>query len=296
MSERVKLPTFTKQRVQEYLMIAAGALLTAIALNCFLVPGELAAGGASGLATIIYHIGKHNGIYIPVGLQTLVMNALLMIPVYRHGGMKYASRTIFGIVALSVCIDVTAPFLPNLVGNDLLLAGIWGGVITGAGLGLVFRAGGNTGGTDIVAQLLAKHSQLSVGAWMAIVDFLIVAGSATVFSAHVALIAALAMGIASWLIDKVVDGPTTERLAWIISEKHEQIGHAILHDLGRGCTQFAGTGLWSQEERPVLFVVLSRREVGMLKSLVAGIDSNAIVIISDVKEAFGEGFKEIGVQ
>lgn len=282
--------------VREYLIMMLGALLTAVALDCFLVPGELAAGGASGLATIIYHVGRAHDLYIPVGLQTLLMNALLMIPVVKSGGLRYASRTIFGIVSLSIFIDLLAPVLPNLVGDDLLLAGIWGGVITGLGLGLVFRVGGNTGGTDIVAQLLAKHSALSVGTWMAIVDLLIVAGSATIFSARVALIAGLSMGIASWIIDKVVDGPTTERAAWVISAQHEELSQAILHDLGRGCTRFDATGMWSRSERPVLFVVLSRREVGMLKTLVAGIDKNAIVIISDVNEAFGEGFKEIGVQ
>lgn len=286
----------SRKLMRDYALMALGALLTALALNCFLIPGEMAAGGASGLATIIYHLGLRHGVVIPVGLQTLLMNALLMIPVVRSGGLRYASRTIFGIVMLSACIDITAPFLPHLVGDEMLIAAIWGGVISGVGLGLVFRAGGNTGGTDIVAQLIARKSSLSVGAWLALIDIAIVIISAPIFSSKAALCAGVAMGIASLIIDRVVDGPITERAAWIITESYEEVAPLILHDLGRGCTLLSGRGMWSGNERPVLFVVLSRREVGLLKTLVASVDPHAIVIISDVNEAFGEGFKEMGVQ
>lgn len=285
----------SKKILEDYAIMFVGTVLTALALNSFLIPAELAAGGASGLATIIYHLGLKRGLYIPVGLQTLIMNIVLMIPVFKSGGFRYASRTIFGIVCLSVSIDVSAPFLPNLVNGDLLLAAIWGGIICGVGLGLVFRVGGNTGGTDIVAQLLAQRSSLSVGAWLLIVDVLIIAASAPVFSMKAALCAALSMGVTAYIIDKVVDGPVTERAAWIISKEYEALTPLILHELGRGCTQFEAKGMWSKTQRPVLFVVLSKREVVLLKRLVATVDGEAIVIISDVTEVFGEGFKEIGV-
>lgn len=292
----VKSFSFKSSSLNDYLMMSFGALLTAFALNAFLIPGELAAGGASGLATIIYYIAKARGLYLPVGLQTLAMNALLLIFVFRSGGFRYASRTIFGIVSLSLFIDLTAPFTPNLVGDELLLAAVWGGIITGLGLGLVFRAGGNTGGTDIVAQLIAKKSQFSVGTWLLIIDLLIIFGSAFTFTPKAALCAGISMGIAAYIIDRVVDGPSTERAAWIISSKHKELSQLILNDLGRGCTRLEATGLWTESSRPMLFVVLSRREVALLKSLVAGVDSDAIVIISEVSEAFGEGFKEIGVR
>ncbi len=285
-----------REIVFEYFMILVGAFIAALGLNLFLIPGELAAGGASGLATIIYHLGLRFDVIIPVGLQTIAMNVLLMIPVYKSGGLKYASKTIAGILALAVMIDVTAPFCPSLVGDDLFLAGIWGGVLNGIGLGLVFRVGANTGGTDILAQIFAKHSALSVGVWLAIIDIIIVAASAPIFSIRTALIAAIAMFVMTFIIDKVVDGPKTERAAFIISTNTQEIGQAILYDLGRGCTKLQAEGMWTNEERPVLFCVLSRKEIGMLKTIVSSLDSNAIVIISDVNEAFGEGFKKMGVQ
>ncbi|MDO5044699.1 MAG: YitT family protein [Coriobacteriia bacterium] len=280
----------------DYLSIAIGCLIAAAGLNLFLIPGELAAGGASGLATIIYHVGLSKDIIIPVGFQTIVMNALLMIPVFKSGGLRYASRSIFGIIMFALMIDITAPFLPSLVGNDLLLAGIWGGILTGVGLGLVFRVGANTGGTDILAQIIAKKSSLSVGTWLAIFDIMIVAASAPLFSVRTALVAAISMMITTFIIDKVVDGPQTERAAWIISNKADEISHAVLYDLGRGCTQLTGKGMWTGEKRPIVFVVLSKKEVGLLKAITAAIDPEAIMIISEINEAFGEGFKEMGVR
>ncbi len=292
-----RVPEIIKASGKDYLTIALGTFLTAIALDCFLVPGELAAGGASGLATIIYHVTEQLlGFPFPVGLQTLVMNALLLIPVYRSGGFRYASRTIFGIVSLAVFTDLLAPFVPALASDNVVLQAVWGGVVSGLGLGLAFRVGGNTGGTDILAQLLAKRSSVSVGTWMLVVDSLIVIASIPFFSIEVALCAALAIIVTSLVIDYVVDGPSTEKAAWIISEHHEEIAQVVMAQLGRGCTRFDATGCYTEKARPVLFVVLSRKEIGDLKKVIAQIDRDAIVAISDVHETFGEGFKEIGVQ
>ena len=291
------MPRLARAYGKDYLFIALGTLLTAVALDCFLVPGQLAAGGASGLATIIYYASERAlGFAIPVGLQTLVMNALLMIPVYRSGGLRYASRTIFGIVSLSLFTDVLAPFAPNLAEGNLMLAAIWGGIVSGLGLGLAFRAGGNTGGTDIVAQLLAKRTSVSVGTWMMVVDALIVIGSVPLFSIEAALCAALTIVLTSIFIDYVVDGPSTEKAAWIISERHEDIAREVMHQLDRGCTRFTATGCYTGSPRPVLFVVLSRKQVGDLKRIVVKVDPDAVVAISNMHETFGEGFKEMGVQ
>ncbi len=280
--------------VKDYLTIVVGCVITAVGLDSFLIPFELAAGGASGLATIIYHLGLQNGVTIPVGLQTLFMNVFLMIPVVRAGGFRYASRTTFGIIMLSISIDVLAPIIPVLPGDDVLLAALWGGVLSGVGLGLVFRVGGNTGGTDILAQLIARKSDLSVGIWMGIVDVAIVAGSALVFSPEKALYAGVSLAVTTWLIDKVVDGISVEKAAWVISRDHATLAQSIMADLDRGCTKLEAQGMYSGEPRPMLFVVLRRNEVGLLKKLVEAHDPDALIFISDVHEAFGEGFRKIG--
>lgn len=275
-------------------LIIVGSLIFAIGVDVFEIPNGLAAGGVTGLATVFSALADSVGVYLPVGLQTIAMNALLMLVVIRSGDRGYIVRTVAGILACGILTDVMAPLVPVLGGErDLLLCALWGGVLTGVGLGLVFRTGGNTGGTDIVSQLVARRFAIPMGTAVIIVDGVIIAFSATVFSVEQALYAAVAMFICGKVIDAVVDGPRSERAAYIISERHDEIAEKILHVLNRGCTELHATGLWSGRERPVLFCVLGRSEVVRLKEIVATLDSDAIVVISEVHEVFGEGFREM---
>lgn len=280
--------------VRDVALILAGSALYAFGVDAFAVPEGLAAGGVTGLATVIYAVGAEHGLYLPVGTQTLAMNALLMIPVIRTGGLRYAARTVGGIVASSLFIDLFAPVVPPLGEGDLLLCALWGGVVCGAGLGLVFRTGGNTGGTDIVAQLLNRRLGIPVGTASVIVDALIVLVSIPVFSLSNALYAMVMMFLMGRVLDMVVDGPRSERAAWIISQRHDEIANAVMYSLGRGCTEVAARGVWSGNQRPMLLVILSNREVGMLKEIVSDADPEALMIISEVYEAFGEGFEGMG--
>ena len=153
--------------VRDAIIICAGCLVFAVGFDCFEAKNGLAAGGATGLSLVIQQVVEvATGATIPIGLQVLVMNALLLIPVFRTGGLRYAARTVLGVIFSAFFTDALAPVLPNLGNGDLLLCALWGGVVTGLGLGLVFRVGGNTGGTDILAQLLAKHTPLTNGVAM----------------------------------------------------------------------------------------------------------------------------------
>ena len=287
-------PISWKVAVRDALLIVAGSIVFAIGVDVFEVPYGLAAGGVTGLAMVFSAVAETFGVALPVGLQTIVINALLMVLVVRSGNRGYIARTVAGIVACGFFTDALVPFLPAVGGEgDLLLCALWGGVVTGLGLGLVFRTGGNTGGTDIVAQVVARRTSLPVGTSVIIVDGVVIALSATVFSVEQALYAAVAMFICGKVIDAVVDGPRAARAAYIISEKHNEIAHEILHTLDRGCTELEARGMWSGEERPVLFCVLSRSETVWLKQAVASCDPNAIVVISEVHEVFGEGFRQI---
>lgn len=289
-------PISWKVAVRDALLIVAGSIVFAIGVDVFEVPYGLAAGGVTGLAMVFSAVAETFGVALPVGLQTIVINALLMVLVVRSGNRGYIARTVAGIVACGFFTDALVPFLPAVGGEgDLLLCALWGGVVTGLGLGLVFRTGGNTGGTDIVAQVVARRTSLPVGTSVIIVDGVVIALSATVFSVEQALYAAVAMFICGKVIDAVVDGPRAARAAYIISEKHNEIAHEILHTLDRGCTELEARGMWSGEERPVLFCVLSRSETVWLKQTVASCDPNAIVVISEVHEVFGEGFRQIRV-
>ena len=278
----------------EALLIVSGSVIFAVGVDCFEIPYGLAAGGVTGLATVFSAIAANMGVTLPVGIQTILMNVLLMLVVVRTGSKGYVARTVAGILCCGFFTDALVPFLPVVGGEgDLLLCALWGGVITGVGLGLVFRAGGNTGGTDIVAQLLARKATMPLGTAIIIVDGAVIAFSATVFSVEQALYAAVAMFICGKVIDAGVDGPRTSRAAYIITDRYKEVEREILDGLDRGCTELSARGAWSGQERPVLFCVLSRSETVRLKEIVAEHDPNAIVFISEVHEAFGEGFKRI---
>lgn len=272
-------------------LIVAGSLIYAIGIDCFEVPNGLAAGGLTGLATIVYAIAQRAGVLLPVGIQTILMNVLLLVYVeLRTHDRSYVTLSIAGILISGFFTDALAPFLPNLGVGDLLLSAIWGGVLVGTGIGIVFLTGGNTGGTDIICQMIAKRTGASVGTIALAVDGLIILASVPVFSLTNALYAVIALVVCSRLIDLVVDGPRTERVAYIISDHHEAIANAIMYDLGRGCTELAARGVWSGNERPVLMCVLGRSETVSLKEAVARLDPDAIVVIGEVHEAFGQGF------
>ena len=280
--------------IRDAVLIAIGSMLFAVGVDCFQVPNGLAAGGITGLATIINAVGLRMGLTIPIGLQGLVANALLLIPVIKTGSRRYLAYTLAGIFFSNVFVDALAPVLPTFTGDDMLLYAIWGGVISGIGLGMVFRTGGNTGGTDIVAQLMARGGAMSVGTAAAVVDGAVIALSIPVFSLSNALYAMICMFVCAKVLDAVVDGPSTERMAYVISDRHERVAELIMYEMGRGCTELQARGVWSGNSRPVLMVVLTRSELGQLKDITSRVDPEALVVISEVHEAFGQGFSRLG--
>ena len=282
------------RRVRDFALMTVGIVMTAWALDVFLIPNRIAAGGVSGLSTVIYYWTKATfGLTIPVGTQMLVMNAILILIAWRVRGRHYLAKTLYGAVALSVLVDVLAPFTPHLASNDLLLAALWGGAISGLGMGLVFKGGGNTGGTDIVAQLLSSRVPFGVGQLMLVVDAFVTVLAALQFGPNLALYGVVAIFVATATIDLVLEGVSVEKAVWIISDFADPIGAAINHDMGRGATRLEATGVYTGEKRGTLFVVLARNEIDDLKAIVKELDPTAMVIISNVHEAIGEGFREM---
>ncbi|MBO8127074.1 MAG: YitT family protein [Firmicutes bacterium] len=265
-------------------MITIGALLTALALDWFLVPGKIAAGGVSGLATVIYHLTG-----ISVGLTMLVINIPLLIASWRMIGRTFVVRTLYGAIILSVFTDALA-FLPALT-KDPLLASFYGGVLSGVGIGMTLKWGGSTGGTDLAALLLQKFFRTSVGQSLLIIDFAIITFAGVVFGAELALYALITLFITSKAIDLVQEGMVYAKAAYVISQKSEEIARAVLDKMGRGVTALNGKGMWTRTDRDVLFIIVARSEIATLKRIVSQIDSDAFMVIHDAHEVLGEGFK-----
>lgn len=282
------------QFMRDLPVIMLGCAIAAFATDVFMIPNGLAAGGLTGLATIIAELGRRSGISLPVGVQTIVMNALLLLVVVRSGGLKYVVQTVTGFVLFGFFTDLFAPFVLHLQHEDIMLSALWGGIVSGIGYGLVFRCGANTGGSDTIGQIIARKSSLPVGATVMAIDVAVCAASAPVFSVANALYAALSMVLMGYVVDMVVDGGNTQRAAFIISDHFEDIEHDILHAMDRGCTRLMAQGSWTKKDRPVLFFVLSRREISIIKTIVYEHDADAMLIITDVNEAIGYGFKSVG--
>lgn len=281
--------------MRDYAFMTVGLALTAYGLVAFLIPNKIAAGGVSGLATIIYHVLlQTTGISFSVALQVLIMNAILLAIATRERGFRYAAKTIYGIVALSFFLDVIGRFTPPLASEDLLLAALFGGAVTGLGVGLVFKAGGNTGGTDIVAQLLARRLPFGVGQIMLAIDAAVTLLAAVAFGPVLAMYGAVAIFVGSVTIDTVLEGLPIEKAVYVISGAAEDIAQSVLHELGRGATFIDATGAYTGEPRGMLLVILSRNELDDLKAIVREHDSDAMVIISNVAETIGEGFQAFG--
>lgn len=282
------------RRLRDYALMSVGLVMTAWALDVFLIPNRIAAGGVSGLATVIFYWAQANlGVSIPVGTQMLVMNGILLVIAWSRRGMGYLAKTVFGAVALSLLVDTFARFAKPLAADDLLLAALYGGAIAGIGMGLVFKAGGNTGGTDIVAQLLSRRFPFGVGQIMLVVDAAVTVLAALEFGPRLAMYGVVAIFVSTSAIDLVLEGVSVERAVWIISDYADRIGEAINVELGRGATRIEASGVYTGEKRGTLMVIVSRNELDDLKAIVAAVDKRALVIISNVHEAIGEGFKEM---
>lgn len=287
---------------KDYLWIIAGSIITAGAINIFLVPYKIAPGGVTGIATVVYYL---SGNRFPVGVTMLILNIPLFLFGMRFIGGRFTIRTLFSTVFLSAVIDLTQPFtnyftehyltqLDNLTANpDYLLYSIFGGFFMGAGLGLVFRSGATTGGTDLAARIVNHFvPQLTMGQILLIVDSSVILFAAISFNSFLlALYAILSLYISSKVIDAILEGVNFAKAVYIISDKSDEIAKLILVELDRGVTALKGTGMYTGADKQVLYCVLQRGQLPLLKLLVKKTDPSAFVILTDIREVLGEGFK-----
>ncbi|GAB6138190.1 YitT family protein [Halanaerobaculum tunisiense] len=275
-----------KRIIIDYLVITIGSVLTALGLVMFLVPNKIAAGGVSGLATIIYYLFD-----LPVGKVMLTLNIPLFIAGVKELGTKFGVRTLYGILALSVVTDLLAGEVP-IITHKPLLAALYGGGLIGLGLGLVFRAKGTTGGTDLVAQIISKYTSFSSGKSLLLIDFFVIALATVVFDPEQALYALIALFVTSRVIDLVQEGLDIAKATFIISDSAEEIKAKVLEEMDRGVTVLKGEGGFSKADKDILLCTINRSEVSDLKHLVHTIDEDAFVIITEVHEVLGEGFQD----
>lgn len=274
------------ERVLAYLQIVLGSVFGAIAYPMFLVPNAIAPGGLTGISTILNH-----ALQTPVGFVSLILNIPLFVVGYRSMGRVFAWRSLVATVLFSLMIDLFQ--LPPLTLNPLL-GSLFGGVLLGAGLGLILRGGATTGGSDMVARMVhARFQHISIGAFLFFIDFCVVLAAGIFIEIEHALYAFVSIYVSSKLIDVVLEGFRSQKACYIISAAHERVKDELMHQLDRGVTVLRAQGGFSGEERPVLLCILSGQEVGLLKTIVRQEDERAFVFITDAYEVLGEGFAKL---
>ena len=270
-----------RESIKEFALITIGIFLVAISVVYFFEPG-----GITGLAIVINH-------YIPfisIGPLVLMMDAILFIVALIVLGAKFGAKTIYSSFLLSTSMWIMQTFIPINITNDLILATIFGTLISAVGMAIVFNANASTGGTDIIAKILNKFFHIEIGKSLLIVDFLVTLLGAVTFGINIGLYGLLAVIINGVVIDNIIAGFKTKSEITIISEKNKEISKFILDDLERGCTFIKGIGGFTGKDTSILYTVLDRNEFIKLKNKIKEIDKNAFITVGEVHEVMGEGF------
>ena len=289
MSYVTKEKLFTKSWIQVWSLIIIGTFIMAVGFVLFISPYKLAPGGVYGVAIILHHIFG-----FPIGISGLLMDIPLTIIAIRILGPKFGVKTIFGFILLSgfiTLLEFTWGYEP-LVEGDALLSTIFGGVLVGLGLGLVFKSRASSGGSDIIAMILAKYTKLPVGQLLIFVDASIVMLGLLAFEDwKIPLYSWIAIFITGKMIDVVMQGISYDKTLFIISDKHEAIRDKIINDLQRGGTFIQAKGMYNGSEKQMIFTVVSRREMAILQNFIHNEDPQAFMTVIDANEIIGNGFK-----
>lgn len=284
--ERGSLSVNQKSVGKDYFLIIVGSTLMAFAIKNMYSSVNLVTGGVSGIAIIMQNLAK-----IPLWLTNTILNIPLFLFSLKIKGWTFLKRTFIATVTLSIMLYLLPEI--NILTSDIFLASLFGGILTGIGAGLVFQCHATTGGTDMLAALIQrKYKQYSIAQIMQVLDAIIVLAGATIFGVEYALYALIAIFAVSKISDGMIEGLKFAKAAYIISDKNDLIATMIMKQLDRGVTALDAVGMYSGEERTMLFCVVSRKEIIQIKEIVAELDPKAFVIVSDVREVLGEGFIE----
>lgn len=278
--------TSVKNVINEYLFVIIGAAIIALGFNVFLFPNQVASGGVSGISTIL------NGIF---GWNAGLVQYAFNIPLFMAGvfvlGKKFGFKSFVGTVALPLFVLLTADWEAWTL--NPLLGSIFGGIVVGLGIGLVFKGNASTGGTDLLAQIITKYTGLTLGTSVLLIDGIIAVSAALVFDLEKGLYALIGLYVTTKTIDIVQLGFSQSKMVYIITKHEEVVRDAIYREVNRGITKLPAFGGYTGEERPVLMVVVYQTEFTKLKQVLKAVDPQAFVIVSDAYEVLGEGFKRV---
>ena len=275
---------------KEYILIAVGVILVAIAVQYFFAPNNLAAGGVTGLAIIIKSFMPS----VNLGIITLSIDIMLFIVSFIVLGKDFSKRTVVTGLALSGVIWFIGMFLePYAIVDDLIIASIFGAGIAGFGMAIVFNNYSSTGGSDIVAKIISKYTNMNIGTSLMSIDILITVLAAIIFGIDKGFYAILSVIILGLVVDRFIDGFNSCKEIFIISEHEEEISKFIMNELERGCTYLDGKGAYTNKEVRIVYAIIQRNEFIKLKAFIKKNNLKAFISVRESYEVLGEGFKEM---
>lgn len=286
MRPRVNLTRFREKiSIKDVVGIILGSAILSLGIQAVLVPAHLLTGGVTGLAVILNFLTK-----LDISLWYLVLNIPIFIAGYRYISRRFTVYSLLGVCFQSLFLELFKNIDFGI--DNLLLAAIYGGILTGIGVGLVLRSKGSSGGTDIVAVIVRRFWGYNFGQTFLVINLSILALFLFTANLELALYSAIGMYVSSHTVDLVESGPYVTRTVFIVSKEYEEITHVIIHTLHRGCTNLAGKGAYTGEERQIIMVTVSKTQLPRLKEIVFQIDPEAFMTISETIEVYGYGFQD----
>ena len=291
---------FSKKWFISYSLIIIGSFILAAGFVFFISPYKIVPGGVYGIAIVIHYMTQ--GLLswapsgFPIGLMGLILNIPLTIIGIKILGPRFGVKTVVGFVLTSVFMDLITYLYGEapLVVGDALLSSIFGGVLVGLGLGLIFKSKATSGGSDIVAMIIAKYTRLPLGQLMIYVDSAIVLIGLLVFADwKIPLYSWIVIYVTGKTIDIVLQGMSVDKTLFIISDKFSEIRDRIINDLHRGGTYIPGKGMYNGSDKTIIFTVVNRREMALLEEYIHEIDPTAFLTVLEANEILGEGFKSL---
>ena len=273
-----------------FFMIILGGAIGGISFNVFLIPHKLLSGGVSGIALILKYIFDLNP-----GVLIFVFNIPIFLAGYKFVDREFIILSLIGMTAFSVSIDMFSLLRNVIYIDDTLLSCLYGGVLNGIGMGIVFRNRASQGGIDIIAVIVKKYFSMNLGSTSLIINFGIVAVASVFYGLKLAMYTLVSMYVASAVLDRVQQGFGRSKSVMIITDNEQQVADAILQTLDRGVTYLEGEGAYTKNKKRVIYCIVTLNQLSKLKQIVSEADSNAFMTVSDTSEVLGHGFATRGI-
>jgi uncharacterized membrane-anchored protein YitT (DUF2179 family) len=275
-----------KKRCMDILAILAGALIFALAINLFVIPNEFGEGGVTGVTIIFYYLFGWSP-----GLMSLILNSILLIIGYKFLDKTTTIYTIIAVVFNSLFLYLTESW--RIPSDEFMINAIFGGLFSGVGIGLIIRVGGTTAGTVILARIMNKYLDWKISYALLFFDLIVVFSSYFIIGAKSLMFTIVMLYIATKAMDFIIEGINSKKAVTIVSKEHNKIAEQVNVVMDRGVTILYGHGHYTKMPKEILYIVISKQEVSMLKKIVRSIDKEAFITIHDVRDVFGEGFVDI---